>query len=211
MNIQEYTLPAHKHILAAWAASTAANNSTKFRFSVELGKRLLMQCNLSETEFLERINLVQEFTSQEEFDAWHNSFILEMLDESRVNEVITRFNLESKKSLDCRNFTYGIAAKMLNVYLKVFFLGELGAKKFADFIHPPIDRLLLEQLRKIDKEHFSFKKHDFPNHKLNSGVPAWTQLDNKQYSLIIQKIKQYLANQSVEGMWQIEFAWRGHQ
>ena len=40
--ITDYSLDTHKHLLAAWAASTAASQSKYFRFSVEGGTEILL-------------------------------------------------------------------------------------------------------------------------------------------------------------------------
>lgn len=213
MNIENYEIKHHKHILAVWAAGTAANNSTKFRFSVEFGKKLLLLgSNINcENGFIEHIEEVRSLTTQESFDAWHHSTISAMIDSEKVEQLVIEQNIASGKNLNSENYSYGIAAKLLNVYLKVYFLGEFSKKAFADYIHPPIDRLLLEQLQKLDRKRFSFIMEDFKGHKLTNGIPAWTQLTFNQYEDIIRRVKSHIEEQNVIGLWKIEYAWKGHQ
>jgi len=213
MNIENYEIEQHKHILAVWAAGTAANNSTKFRFSVEFGKKLLLlgSDQNSEDSFIEHIEEVRAMSTQESFDTWHHSTISAMIDSEKVQRLVNTQNIVSGKNLISKNYSYGIAAKLLNVYLKVYFLGEFSNQPFADYIHPPIDRLLLEQLKKLDRKRFSFLIDDFKGHKLTNGIPAWTQLTFNQYEDIIRRVKSHIEEQNIIGLWKIEYAWKGHQ
>lgn len=213
MNIENYNIEYHRHIVAVWAAGTAANNSTKFRFPVEFGKKLLLLGTDIGTEqgFINHIEKVKTMTTKESFDAWHHSTICSMIDSEKVKQLVEQQNKKTGKNLLCKHYTYGIAVKLLNVYLKVYFLGEFSNKTFADYIHPPVDRLLLEQLKKIDKTRFSFSSDDFEGHKLTNGIPAWTQLTCEQYKDIIQRVREHLKERKVEGLWKIEYAWKGHQ
>lgn len=213
MNIENYEIEHHKHILAVWAAGTAANNSIEFRFSVEFGKKLLLlgSDKNSENSFIEHIEEVRSMTTQESFDAWHHSTISAMIDSEKVKQLVNEQNIAKGKNLISENYSYGIAAKLLNVYLKVYFLGEFSKKPFADYIHPPIDRLLLKQLKKLDRNRFSFLMDDFKGHKLTNGLPAWTQLTFNQYEDILQRVKSHINERDVVGLWKIEYAWKGHQ
>jgi len=213
MNVSEYSYETHKHVLAVWAAGTAANNSTSFRFSVEFAKKLLLLSveGGSEKDFIHYIGKVTKVTNQKAFDEWHKQTILSMLNKNRLCTLIAEENQRTGKNLNIDNYTYGIAAKLLNVYLKVYFLGDFSNKQYASYIHPPIDRLLLEQLKKVDKDLFFFDKGDFPAHKLTNGLPAWTQLTAEQYSDLIERIKKHLAGYGILELWKIEYAWKGHQ
>ena len=162
MDISSYNLDLHKHTLSKWAASRAASQSKGFKFSVELGSKLLLfgkkRSQASDQEFIDYIKQIENFNSQDDYDSWHHQTILNM----------TSYTHELKQLLDkhnksFNNYTYGIAAKILNCYLKVFFLESFGNQKFADFIHPPVDAVLLKALRKEDKKLFNFKNSIFTN------------------------------------------------
>lgn len=141
MHIENYDIKMHKHIVAVWSAATAASNSTKFRFPVEFGKKLLMLATDSgyEPDFIQHIENIKVITSQAAFDEWHHSTVLKMIDSEKVIALVDSQNKISGNNLIPSNYTFGIAAKLLNVYLKVYFLGDFDNKTFADYIHPPID------------------------------------------------------------------------
>ena len=108
------------------------------------------------------------------------------------------------------HYTYGIAAKILNCYLKVFFLEFFGNKKFADFIHPPVDALLLETLKKEDKELFTFNSQIFKNIGAQK-IPKWTKIDENEYKGVISLMKKFVSSKNQNGLWKIESFWVGHQ
>ena len=224
--ITDYSLDTHKHLLAAWAASTAASQSKYFRFSVEGGTEILLlgatgniiHKNIPE-EFIHHINKVKEIKNQKEFDDWHQGTIQNMRTGKDLGKVLQAINNKKKEKnstnlLQPINMTYGIAAKILNVYLKVFYLGDFDSneKKFADFIHPPIDRLLLLELVKREGNWFKFDREPFVNmSKADSMIPNWTLINEEEYKAIIKLILEYINANDLEGLWRIEYAWRGHQ
>ena len=188
MDISSYNLDFHKHILSKWAASRAASQSKGFKFSVELGSKLLLfgkkGSQASDQEFIDYIKQIENFNSQDDYDSWHHQTIVNM----------TSYTDELKQLLDkhnksFNNYTYGIAAKILNCYLKVFFLESFGNQKFADFIHPPVDAILLKALRKEDKKLFNFKNSVFTNIGVLK-IPTWTRINENEYKEIIKLMKE---------------------
>ena len=119
-------------------------------------------------------------------------------------------NLLNINNKSLNNYTYGIAAKILNCYLKVFFLESFGNQKFADFIHPPVDAILLKALRKEDKKLFNFKNSIFTNIGIQK-IPTWTRINQDEYKEIIKLMKEFLSSKNQNGLWKIEFFWIGHQ
>ena len=209
MDISSYNLDFHKHILSKWAASRAASQSKGFKFSVELGSKLLLfgkkGSQASDQEFIDYIKQIENFNSQDDYDYWHHQSILNM----------TSYTDELKQLLDkhnksFNNYTYGIAAKILNCYLKVFFLESFGNQKFADFIHPPVDAILLKALRKEDKKLFNFKNSVFTNIGVLK-IPTWTRINENEYKMIIKLMKEFVSSKNQKGLWKIEFFWIGHQ
>ncbi len=209
MDISSYNLDFHKHILSKWAASRAASQSKGFKFSVELGSKLLLfgkkGSQASDQEFIDYIKQIENFNSQDDYDSWHHQTIVNM----------TSYTDELKQLLDkhnksFNNYTYGIAAKILNCYLKVFFLESFGNQKFADFIHPPVDAILLKALRKEDKKLFNFKNSVFTNIGVLK-IPTWTRINENEYKEIIKLMKEFLSIKGQNGLWKIEFFWIGHQ
>ena len=108
------------------------------------------------------------------------------------------------------NYTYGIAAKLLNCYLKVFFLESFGKQNFAEFIHPPVDAILLKALRKDDKKLFNFENSIFINIGVQK-IPTWTRINENEYKTIIKLMKEFVSSKNENGLWKIESFWIGHQ
>tara|TARA_Y100000741_G_scaffold191455_1_gene145754 strand:- start:7 stop:636 length:630 start_codon:yes stop_codon:yes gene_type:complete len=209
MDISSYNLDFHKHILSKWAASRAASQSKGFKFSVELGSKLLLfgkkGSQASDQEFIDYIKQIENFNSQDDYDSWHHQTIVNMT--SYTDELK---HLLDKHNKSFNNYTYGIAAKILNCYLKVFFLESFGNQKFADFIHPPVDAILLKALRKEDKKLFNFKNSVFTNIGVLK-IPTWTRINENEYKMIIKLMKEFVSSKNQKGLWKIEFFWIGHQ
>ena len=209
MDITSYNLDLHKHTLSKWAASRAASQSKGFKFSVELGSKLLLfgkkGSQASDQEFIDYIKQIENFNSQDDYDSWHHQTIVNMT--SYIDELK---QLLDKHNKSFNNYTYGIAAKILNCYLKVFFLESFGNQKFADFIHPPVDAILLKALRKEDKKLFNFKNSIFTNIGVLK-IPTWTRINENEYKEIIKLMKEFLSIKGQNGLWKIESFWIGHQ
>ena len=81
MNIKNYNLDIHKHIVSTWAASRAASQNN-FRFKVESGMKLiLLGANgslVDEKTFINFIKEIKTFKSQKQYDSWRNSTIINM-------------------------------------------------------------------------------------------------------------------------------------
>jgi hypothetical protein len=99
--------------------------------------------------------------------------------------------------------TDGIAAKLINVYLKIAFVcGGHHAHPRVAALHPPIDRLLLDELVKLTRGH--------PLHQefLTAKKVCWTKFTPTQYEKVIAAIRSYLGDQP---LWTIEEHWPGNQ
>ena len=208
MNIKNYNLDIHKHIVSTWAASRAASQNN-FRFKVESGMKLiLLGANgslVDEQTFINFIKEIKTFKSQKQYDSWHNSTIINMRKKGDdLQSLLDKYN----KSYD--DYSYGIAAKLLNCYLKVFFLEYFGTEKFADYIHPPIDRLLLLALKKEDPKLFNFKNEVFVSVR-TPKIPVWTKINENEYISIINLINEFVFSRGQKGLWKSEAFWSGHQ
>ncbi|MFW8635780.1 hypothetical protein [Cribrihabitans pelagius] len=105
-------------------------------------------------------------------------------------------------------FSHGRAAKLINVFLKSLYLSDfrclqdqLGqTPSKIDAMHPPIDRVLLSEL----------KRHGPPGLKAairTCGNTNWTTMDSESYQHLIDAIKAETAGR----LWMIESYWQGHQ
>lgn len=175
-----YTINTHRHTFSAWCASTAAGASPKCRFRVEEGFKVLSKSRISCCSLdieLSRLN-------HSNFDQWHRTRCLKLMRSAKESEI--------------SGFSYGVAAKMLNCYIKAAYLTDL--EKYP-FIHPPIDRLLLSELR---KKNFDQKRSIWGEYE-KLGWSNYTQLD---YEALIKEIKDSLSD--ISQLWKIEFYWSGY-
>jgi hypothetical protein len=121
-----YTIEEHKHRFAAWAASSAASVNKNCRFSVEDGKRILEAAGMNRLlESLDRLPPPQNV------DAEHRRWRDAVITAARTHETA---------------FTHGLAAKLINIYLKAGFVcGGHHLNASVQALHPPIDRQLLRE------------------------------------------------------------------
>lgn len=178
----KYTIENHKHNFAAWAAGRAANVNG-CRFKVEQGKKILEIAG-----FFQIGKDIKNLPGPGEFDNKHFEW--------RKNII------NAAQSLDLV-FTHGVAAKLINIYLKsIYVCGENSLDDRVKAIHPPIDAVLLDTL---------YKKNI--GGKANVWKAArktrWSKLNSNQYQNVIEAIKEVIP--TGEGLWQIEMYWQGYQ
>lgn len=150
MKLAAYTIEEHKHRLAAWAASRAASVSG-CRFKVQLGAAIL-----EESGFDAAFSL-SDLPAEGDVDAVH----------ARWRKAVIRKS--AKHGLD---FTHGVAAKLINIYLKVRFVcGGHHTDKRVRTLHPPIDALILQELA---KQNFGGEAKQW--RKL--GLARWSKFDS---------------------------------
>lgn len=183
MTPYSYTANLHNHRFAAWAAGRAASTS-RLRFSVETGRNLL-----------EAAGLTAELASPDDLP-----------DTALIDSENSRWRAAMKDSATAQDnqllLTDGIAAKLINVYLKARFVcgGHASHPKVAA-LHPPIDKLLLNEMG----------LHDFAGTASlwrKASRAGWSNLNNQQYQDVIDGIRRGLDHKP---MWMIEMYWRGHQ
>lgn len=97
---------------------------------------------------------------------------------------------------------HGVAAKLVNVYLKAAFVcGGHHVHERVAALHPPIDSLLLDSLAKANLGGLGgvFKK---------ARRLRWSNLDSQQYQAVIDAMVAAFPGQP---LWQVEEHWRGHR
>ena len=94
-----------------------------------------------------------------------------------------------------KNGTYGRAAKVTNIYCKTaMVIPNTGKGALSKIIHPPIDRVLLQNVKKRHK-------------KLSIKSISWTRFDQAQYFDIIEKLRTL----PFDHFWEIEAEyWNPH-
>ena len=160
----EYTEAQHKHNFAVWAGSRAAQRGfTRVEYlKVSLEKCGVVEC--AENNFVDMVS--------EEFDHKHVNW---------CQSICGYLN-----NLKIQKVSYGRAAKLIAVYLKsIIVMPDLRSPKAA-FIHPPIDRILLQHLSKKDDLDNKTKKY-LKNIK-------WTELKKNEYFTLIYELKKIIGD-----------------
>lgn len=178
-----YTIEEHKHRLAAWDAASSASASPLCRFKVEAGIAILETCG-----FDSGFATAAQLPEPEMLDATHRQW---------RESVITAANPHGLE------FTHGIAAKLINCYLKVRFVcGGHHDHERVMCLHPPVDEVLLKALAAQDVGGHAATWRAFRNAR-------WSKFDSGTYEAAINLMRASLpAN---EPLWMIEEYWQGHQ
>lgn len=176
-----YTIQDHKHRFAAWAASRAA--STKgCRFKVITGIEILERGS-----FTPRFESLGVLPEPSDIDNVHKEWRLALIDAAKDRRVA---------------FTHGVAAKLINVYLKALFVcGGNHEDPRVKALHPPIDALLLRELAAKNIGGSAREWRRF-------GTMRWSKLDSSEYQAVIDCIRHAIPGRP---LWEIESHWRGHQ
>lgn len=179
------------HRYAIWCAARASSTKN-CRFRVEKCASLIESSE--KLRFFYKKNR-QYLTNYKEFDNFHDVICSELT--------------ELANKMDISNFKYGIAAKIVNIYLKTVvvipmlkYLSNLSENEKFELraIHPPIDRVLLKELA---KKNVSGEADRWRRYK-NIG---WTNFSQMQYMECIKLLRSATDGKS----WSIEKYWLGYQ
>ena len=182
MALHTYHIAEHKHRYAAWAASRAASTKT-CRFDVMTGKTIIEAVGLHQ---LLADPLLLPGPGQ--------------IDIVHARWCTTAIEVAAAKGLS--GFGHGVAAKLINVYLKgAFVCGGQELHPHVQALHPPIDALLLDELYQGDvgglRKIWSVARKQ-----------RWSKFDAGQYQAVIDGIRVALDGQP---LWRVEAYWRGYQ
>lgn len=177
---EAYSIQQHNHRLAGWAAATAARASRLCRFTVQEGFAIL-----------EASGFNAGFSSA-------NSLPIP----SRVDTVHKHWRdlVIAAAKQEKLQFSHGVAAKLINCYLKVRFVcANLEANPKVSALHPPIDDLLLKSLA---ENNVGGLRDDWK--RLRSA--RWSKFDSDTYQEAIDCVRRALP----EGkpLWLIESFWK---
>jgi hypothetical protein len=176
-----YGIELHCHRLAAWAASRGASVKN-CRFSVEQGRAILEECGF-QASFSRPEHLPQPHALDEEHRRWRASI------------------LRAARSRGLP-FTHGVAAKLINLYLKNRFVcGGHHAHERVACLHPPIDGGLLEALAAGD---IGGNAREWKR----AAKTRWSKFGSEDYERVIALIRRSIKG---EPLWMIEEHWRGFQ
>lgn len=195
-----YTSDLHKHRVACWAASRAASVPFRYTFRVSTGRDWLhaglriasadaQAREVQEHKFVLAINkAVERIHSRDSFDDWHHRVVTELL--------------RSSATIVGRRASYGVAAKLLNVYLKLYFLRQIsGSKvgeKFSHF-HPPLDSIMIKRFQRLEGAQDT---------EIVDLSPAWSTFGAENYRATIDVMRRF-AGRTGHPLWKIEAYWTG--
>jgi hypothetical protein len=181
-----YNIHEHRHRFAAWAASRAASVKG-CRFSAEQGKAILERAG--QRALIDDPDRLPDPTALC-IDLRHNEWRAEVI---RVAQ--REFHLP---------FTHGVAAKLINMYLKAAFVcGGFDDHERVCQLHPPVDGLLLDSLHtSAAGGAITAAVWETMRHK------RWSKFNAEDYQSVIDAIRAVVGPAP---LWAIEEHWRGFQ
>jgi len=176
-----YTIEEHQHRLALWAAGRAGSVKG-CRFKVLQAKAILEAAGF-DASFSSAASLPAPAELDRTHREWRNALI----------------RASGKKGITA---THGVAAKLINCYVKVRLVcaGHHEDER-VKAMHPPIDEVLLKRLAELNVGGFGkqWKK---------ARETRWSKFTSGQYEEVIRLIRKALRD---EPFWMIEEHWAGHQ
>lgn len=165
----------HRHNFAVWCAARAVQRG--------FTKSLVLKDALEKSGVVEFIRDNHETAiSQQAFDGHHEKWCTSILATWERNHV--------------EGASYGRAAKLLAVYLKSMIVVQVKASSLSDVAHPPIDRIILQNISKDKDVHH-------PNKGQWKEI-NWTQLDKPEYKRLVHDFRQLFNGKP---FWAIEKYW----
>jgi hypothetical protein len=179
----EYGIEMHQHRFAAWAACRAAS-VVNCRFGVEQGRTILETCGFTAS-----------FCRPEQ---------LPEPEPRAVDDAHRQWRADIRRAAKSRRllFTHGVAAKLVNIYLKSRFVcGGHHAHARVQSLHPPIDSVLLKGLAEANVGGYAKEWKQ-------AAKTRWSKFGSDDYEQVIALIRQSLKGAP---LWEIEEHWRGNQ
>ena len=168
---KDYTIGEHVHKYACWTAARAASIS---RFS----NNEIIQF-ISETGLRNELNKInKEAITREKYKEW---FVRQT---EAIEESMNKYVGSRDKSV-FRNVSFGIAAKVISIYIKTSeVIPSGGLSAISKVAIPPIDSFLLKGLKIKGK--------------------AWSSLNKEEYMKLVNDLEERLEG---EPFWKLEFYW----
>jgi len=171
---KEYTIEEHVHRYACWTAARAASTS---RFSNTEVSQFITESGLKKA--LESLRLKDEMNHLI-YKKWYVEQVNSLLE-----QMVKYNNLEDKKRIRL----FGIAAKIVSIYIKTAeVLPSNGNSKISKVAFPPIDRFLLNGLKK----------------QLKLTNISWSKMEEEEYINLVETLKKFIGD---EPFWKLESYW----
>ena len=179
--MRRYGIERHRHLFAAWAAGRAAS-VTGCRFKVKQGLDILESCGFDE-----------DFATPERLPALAKTDVYHRAWRRQVVSQAERHNL---------TFTHGVAAKLINCYLKSRLVcGGYHTHARVRNLHPPIDDVMLRTLARQDIGGYRKEWQ-------RARTARWSKLDSNGYERLTHLIRRCLKGKP---LWMIEQYWQGYR
>jgi len=176
-----YTIEEHQHRFAAWSAGRAASVN-RCRFSVLQARDIIEAAGL---------NLLLGDPNN-----------LPLPDEIDLTHCEWRHSVILAAQSCGLGFSHGVAAKLINVYLKASFVcGGYQSNPNVQALHPPIDSVLLKEL---SAQNVGGLRSSWNVAK----AVKWSKFNSEQYESVIKDIRYSLPGRP---LWEVEQYWRGYQ
>lgn len=176
-----FQIAHHHHLFAAWAACRAAS-VINCRFKVSQGRDTLEKSGLSH-----HLATPDQLPHPSDVDSWHRDRRVQAVKVAKKFDII---------------LTHGVAAKLINIYLKCFFVcGGHHAHEQIHALHPPIDDEILRALIAGDVGGYKAEWRQARKWR-------WSKFTSDQYELVIGLIRESLNGRP---LWTIEEHWKGNQ
>jgi hypothetical protein len=176
-----YNIERHQHLFAAWAASRAASVKG-CRFKVKIGREIL-----EASGFTPDLSQPDQLPVPERMDEEHRQWRVAVIEAAKTHGLA---------------FPHGVAAKLINCYLKSRFVcGGYHGRDRVCHLHPPIDDELLKAL--IENDVGGYIKQWRQARRWR-----WSKFTSEQYEGVIALIRRCLNG---EALWKIEKHWKGNQ
>jgi len=180
----DFRYEKYRHDFASWSAARAAQRGFEGA-TVGVLKQAIEAVGLDVF-----VNTASNYEMTEAaFDVQHQQWCTEILAFLLAKNVVKA--------------TYGLAAKLVNVYLKsAVILGERGKSQLASVIHPPIDGLLLKDIAKNGEE-----DGISPELRKLCADSRWTTFNEDAYTGLIAALKVEKLHEP--HFWMLERYWPG--
>jgi hypothetical protein len=175
-----YSIDEHIHRFGVWTAARAASKS---RLS-----------NSELAELIDAISLRKKVENLRKFDPltidYYHQWIKETGNAMLKTVSETEYKKTKKENFKKDNFTFGLAAKIISIYIKtVEIVPSKGESPLSLIAYPPIDSILLKRINAV--------------YGLNLRH-QWSTFDWERYEETILKLRQLFPDMA---MWRIEVNW----
>jgi hypothetical protein len=182
----DYDIIEHVHRFSAWVASRAASQKL-CRFPVEKGVQIIEAAGLRELlggpGKLPTVSEIDKFHQR-----WRNAVIVEA----------------EKRGIP--EMTAGVAAKLINVYLKAAYVNTAYAHDpRVAALHPPIDRFVIKGLRACHESGCTGTTREAWS---RLKTVSWTQFDDDDYEQMLGIVRKHLRPN--QPLWSVEKHWPGY-